>query len=80
MHNDAKLGLLAGVTGVVAAAVLSVQAPQPAPPPASAPTARADAPGVVPQAVAARTAEPAPAAGKPEVEARPVSRTAGEDE
>ena len=79
MHNDAKLGLLAGVTGVVAAAVLSVQAPQPAPP-ASAPTARADAPGVVPQAVAARTAEPVPGAGKPEVEARPVSRTAGEDE
>ena len=76
MPNDAKLGLLAGVAGVVAAAVLSFQNPQPAPPDAPQPqVARTVAPGAVPTPTVA--AQPAV---KPEVEARPVSRTVGEDD
>ena len=78
MHNDAKLGLLAGVTGVVTAAVLSIQTPQPAPPAGPPPQAvRADTPGAVPNAPAVAQSVPA---GKSDVEARPVSRTAAEDD
>jgi hypothetical protein len=77
MPNDAKLGLLAGVAGVVAAAVLSFQNPPPAPPAEPPPqVVRAEAPGAVPAPAAAQTVP----AGKPEVEARPVSRTAGDDD
>lgn len=89
MPNDAKLGLLAGVAGVVLAATLyyPASAPGPAPtgPPAAAalpavpaPVARATPPPAAP------ATEPPPAAvvsgTRAELEARPTSRTPDEDE
>jgi hypothetical protein len=86
MPNDTKLGLLTGVAGVVAAAVLYSQTPQPSPP---APPAAAANPA--PATTLARSGQPAPATtavpddavaatGRPEVEGRAVSRPAGPDE
>jgi len=87
MPNDAKLGLLVGVAGVVAAAVLFSQHP---PPTALQPQTAAAATTAPPPAAtpanprpAART--PAPTAqvrgGRKEVVAQPTSRsTSDEDE
>ncbi|HJZ54118.1 MAG TPA: hypothetical protein VKE74_04140 [Gemmataceae bacterium] len=93
MPNDAKLGLLAGVAGVVTAAVLFFQNHPVAPTPNPA------APAVPPATTSASAPAPAPAKPPPifgkkpdrakppadrtdeprlETEARPVSRAAGE--
>jgi hypothetical protein len=76
MTNDAKLGLLAGVAGVVTAAVFHrPPAEAPAPPAQAVVSAQPAAPPRVAGAV------PAPrAAAWPEIEARAVSRAADEDD
>jgi hypothetical protein len=81
MPNDAKLGLLAGVAGVVAAAVLSLQNP---PGSADPPDAQA-APATVQNSPPARTPVAPPRApepgegpsssGRPDAPAVPASRT-----
>lgn len=58
MANDAKLGLLAGVIGVIAVAVLSMNRPTPVAHAPTAPTPIAHAPGSPDHEVAGR-AEPA---------------------
>jgi hypothetical protein len=96
MKNDAKLGMLAGVLGVIVAAVLFAQTPPPGAParpdtagepkgnPGPPPVATATAP---PAGEPARpAADAAPLASTPvprtrkETEARPTSRGAGADE
>ena len=78
MHNDSKLGLLAGVAGVVVAAVLLAQQPNAAPPPASVQSA--------PQPAATPVKPPPPATasvvarGRPEIEAKTTSRSARSDD
>jgi hypothetical protein len=83
MPNDTKLGLLTGVAGVVAAAVLYSQNPQPAAPatpaaaatpaqPATSPVAREAGPDAPGSAIAAT--------GRPEVGGRAVSRPSAPDE
>ena len=76
MTNDAKLGLLAGVDGVITAAVFHRPAVDaPAPPVQAAVSAQ---PPRVTGAVPAP--RPAAASTRPEVEARAVSRPADEEE
>lgn len=87
MPNDAKLGLLVGVAGVVAAAVLFSQNPQPV----TTPPQTANAATAAPPA-AATPANPRPAVrtptptaqvsgGRKEVVGQPTSRsTSDEDE
>ena len=65
MQNDAKLGLVAGVAGVIVAGVLFAQPPLPSP---QQPT-RAKAAAVAPGSASASLPS-----GKPEPEARPASR------
>ena len=65
MQNDAKLGLVAGVAGVIVAGVLFAQPPQPS---AAQPT-RAKAAAVAPGSASASLP-----VGKPEPEALPASR------
>jgi hypothetical protein len=78
MPNDAKLGLLAGVMGVIVAAVLSAQRPVPspganvAPPQAAAP--KAVAKPVAPEANAT-TPPRAPEALPTDLSSTPVVRT-----
>ena len=87
MSNDAKLGMLAGVLGVIVAGVLSSRAPDAPPNGAAKGPARA----ALPEAPAPRTASAASAAkelpGTPvvhvrkETEAQPASRpTSADDE
>jgi hypothetical protein len=87
MPNDAKLGLLAGVAGVVTAAVLFYQNPPAAPPPtaaaagAVAPPAGAVKPSqVFGNASAPAAVAPVSARGRKEPEGRAVSRSADDDE
>lgn len=86
MPNDAKLGLLAGVGGVVLAAVLYFQTPAPGPSPAGPPAAAAlPAAPSAPLARATPSPEKPPAAAvvagrRTEVEAVPTSRPATPDE
>ena len=87
MPNDAKLGLLAGVAGVVLAAALYFPG-SPAGPPPPGPPAAAALPAVpVPSPVARATPQTptAPpvavvAGTRGELEARPTSRTTTPDE
>jgi hypothetical protein len=77
MPNDAKLGLLAGVIGVIAVAVVSANRPAPANPP-SAPVPVVLAPGT--PSSAASTDQPTVAVGsKPAVPGEntspPIART-----
>ncbi len=76
MTNDAKLGLLAGIAGVITAAVFHRPAVEaPAPPVQAAVSAQPPrVTGAVPPP------RPAAASGRPGVEARAVSRTADDDE
>ena len=69
MQNDAKLGLVAGVAGVIVAGVLFAQPPPPSPPHPTRAKAAAVAPG---------SASASLPVGKPEADARPVSRNRGE--
>jgi len=79
MHNDSKLGLLAGVGGVVVAAVLLTQNP-------SAPSVPADRTAKDAPVAAATPAKPsAPstpvvARSKPELEGKTTSRPARDDD
>lgn len=77
MTNDAKLGLLAGVAGVITAAVFHRPAADaPAPPVQAAVSAQ-------PPRVTGAVPPPRPAAApvtRPEVEARAVSRPVEDDE
>jgi hypothetical protein len=76
MTNDAKLGLLAGVAGVITAAVFHRPAAEaPAPPVQAAVSAQ-------PPRVAGAVPAPRPVATstRPEIEARAVSRPADDEE
>ena len=76
MTNDAKLGLLAGVAGVVAAAVFHRPSVDPPLPPAQAAVAvQSTAPPRVAGAVPSPRATP-----RAEIDARPVSRTVEDDD
>lgn len=84
MKNDAKLGMLAGVLGVVIAAVFFANPHPPAEAPAKPPAAVAAdpqaAPGAQPEAgVAALPSTPVPRPRK-EVAAQPTSRQVGAEE
>ena len=74
MSNDAKLGLLAGVAGVLTAAVFHRPAADPPAPPVQAAVAAQPARGAVPPP------RPAAASGRPEVVGTAVSRTTDDDE
>jgi hypothetical protein len=76
MTNDAKLGLLAGVAGVITAAVFHRPAVEAPAPPAQA-AVSAQPPRVTGAVPAPR---PVAAGTRPEVEARAVSRPADDDE
>ena len=86
MHNDSKLGMLAGVAGVVVAGVLLSRNPPAAVAPAAA-TAQA---GQAPAAPAATPARPGPAkaafaaapadSSRPAIQATTTSRTATDDD
>jgi hypothetical protein len=75
MQNDAKLGLVAGVAGVVVAGILFAQPPQPQPPQ----PARSKAAVVVSPKPAGNTSASLPV-GKPEPAAVPVSRKSDPDD
>ncbi|MBN9119187.1 MAG: hypothetical protein J0I06_08505 [Planctomycetes bacterium] len=90
MTNDAKLGMLVGVLGVIVAAVLFTSAPPPAPPQAGVPEPSAQ-PKAAPPAVATvvppiARGEKEPLASTPvartrrDASAQPVSRSGGADE
>jgi hypothetical protein len=72
MTNDAKLGMLAGVLGVVVAAVLFGNAP---PPEAGAGAASPEAAGLPQAPTAATPARPPPEASAAALPATPVPRT-----
>ena len=87
MTNDAKLGMLAGVLGVIVAAVLFADAPPPPPPP-SQPSAAVPPPKDAPPTAAATPPQAGTAAlpsapvarTRKDVDAQPASRQAGADE
>jgi len=84
MHNDSKLGLLAGVAGVVVAAVLAAR--NAAPPAAGSPSARAAAPATVretkanPVANGPTASTPVIARGRSEIEGTTASRGNPDDD
>ncbi len=84
MQNDSKLGMLAGVGGVVVAAVLLSRNP-PAGPSAPAPVVQSAAKAAPAPANAAAVAR-VPAAstpvarGRPEIEGKTASRSSNEDD
>ncbi len=82
MTNDAKLGMLAGVLGVIVAAVLFANAPPPPtaqsqPSAAGAPTKEAPA---TPEASTAALPSTPVGRTRKDVDAQPASRQAGADE
>ena len=83
MHNDSKLGMLAGVVGVVVAAVLLSRNP-PAIPNVPAPVVQSaqPAPGLANAASVARVpaASTPVARGRPEIEGKTASRSTNEDD
>ena len=82
MTNDAKLGMLAGVLGVVVAAVFFTNQPPPPEAPAVEAPAKpqASAPGAQPEAgLAALPSTPVPRTRK-DVAAQPASRQAAAEE
>ena len=85
MTNDAKLGMLAGVLGVIVAAVLFANTPQPAQPqPSAAVPPLKDAPPTAaatpPEASTAALPSTPVARTRKEVDAQPASRPSGADE
>lgn len=81
MTNDAKLGMLAGVLGVIVAAVLFANAPPPtaqSQPSAAGPPAK-EAPATPEASTAALPSTPVGRTRK-DVDAQPASRQAGADE
>ncbi len=81
MTNDAKLGLLAGVAGVVTAAVYHrPTAEAPAPPAQAVVSAQPAAPPRVAGAVPAPRVVGATPAPRPAVEARAVSRVVDDED
>lgn len=76
MTNDAKLGLLAGVAGVVAAAVFHRPSVDPPAPPAQAAVAVQSA---SPPRITGAVPPPRPSP-RAEIDARPVSRTVEDDD
>ena len=85
MQNDSKLGMLAGVGGVVVAAVLLSRNP-PAVPSAPAPVVQSAAKAAPAPANAASMPPRTPAAstpvarGRPEIEGKTASRSSNEDD
>lgn len=92
MKNDAKLGMLAGVLGVIVAAVLLANAPPPAAqsqpgttgPPAkdkpAQPTTTANTPPATPDANTPAMPSTPVARTRKDVDAQSTSRTGGEEE
>jgi hypothetical protein len=86
MHNDSKLGLLAGVAGVVVAAVLAAQNPAAGPASAGSPSARAAASPTAMESKAGSLAKvptattPVGARGRAEVEGTTASRGNRDDD
>jgi hypothetical protein len=79
MHNDSKLGLLAGVGGVVVAAVLATQNPPPSPPASAAATKEAPRAAATP-ATPAGAHPPATAVHrKPDLTGTTTSRSRDDD-
>jgi len=85
MHNDSKLGLLAGVAGVVVAAVLAARNP-PGPASADSQSVRAAAPPIATESKAGSLAKvptpttPVAARGRAEVEGTTASRGNRDDD
>ncbi|MBA4066075.1 MAG: hypothetical protein C0501_20620 [Isosphaera sp.] len=77
MPNDAKLGMLAGVAGVVLAAVLSANRPDPPAAPPPDPPAPAESPAAPPTPVALPSAPVART--KPDPVATPAARPRTDD-
>ncbi len=76
MKNDAKLGMLAGVLGVIVAAVLFANSPQPdARPSASTPAESKPKDRPAPTATAVPSPSPAPDTSAAELPTTPVART-----
>lgn len=75
MTNDAKLGMLAGVLGVIVAAVLIANAPPPGPGVGDAPPEHSDAKAAP---AAATPARPPPEANTAALPATPIPRTRNE--
>ena len=83
MTNDAKLGMLAGVLGVIVAAVLFANAPPPtaqSQPSAVGPPPTAAAPTATPEASTAALPSTPVGRTRKDVDAQPASRQAGADE
>ena len=85
MTNDAKLGMLAGVLGVIVAAMLFANAPPPAPsPPSAAVPPQKDAPPTAaatpPEAGTAALPSTPVARTRKDVDAQPASRPSGMEE
>lgn len=81
MHNDSKLGLLAGVGGVVVAAILFSQQQTGTPVPVAPPITAASTTAVAaPLAQAPVASTPVAARGRPEVAGTPTSRSPSDDE
>ncbi|MFM8271780.1 MAG: hypothetical protein ACKODX_05535 [Gemmata sp.] len=85
MTNDAKLGMLAGVLGVILAAVFLAKPAQPVAAEsqtkqAPAPTASAPVPGAPPQAGPAALPSTPVARTRRDVDATPASRQVAHDE
>jgi hypothetical protein len=79
MQNDSKLGLLAGVAGVVVAAVLLMQQPSATPPPENA--KHTPLPAATPVKVPpAAPSTPVASRSRPEIEAKTASRPARADD
>jgi hypothetical protein len=78
MQNDSKLGLLAGVAGVVVAAVLLTQQPSAPPPENAKHTPQPAATPVKPPSAALST--PVASRSRPEIEAKTTSRPARSDD
>lgn len=78
MKNDAKLGMLAGVLGVIVAAVLFANPPQPDPRPSASTTAAPEQKPKerpAPTATAVPSPAPEPEVAAPDLPTTPVVRT-----
>ena len=81
MHNDSKLGLLAGVGGVVVAAILFSRQQSGTPIPIAPPITAAATPVVAaPLAQAPVASTPVAARGRPEIAGTTTSRSPSDDE
>ena len=80
MHNDSKLGLLAGVGGVVVAAILFSRQQSGTPVPVAPITAAATPVAAAPVVQAPVASTPVAARGRPEVAGTTTSRSPSDDE